>query len=147
MDGTVTSAPPLGEKRAEPGALVIVLPALAAGKSLDKFIPVAGLRINDPPAGPNALAVAALSAAGGAMTRTSAMSGRFTLSVPGSGPYRILIVLLHGTREPDAMEKPTLKELGKYFDDPETLLQRSPYKWMSRDVGPSMEPIKAEFSQ
>ena len=118
LDGTVMSTPLSGEKRAEVGTVVIVLPALAAGKSLDKSIPVDGLRTNDPPAGPNAPAVVPLSAAGGTMTRTG-NDGRFTLSIPRPGSYRILIILPHGIREPDALEKPNLKELGKYFDDPE----------------------------
>jgi hypothetical protein len=133
-----------GQKLPDVGAVVIALPA---DKSV-KPLPASRFRPGDaPPAGSSDPAMNGLTASGGAMARIGG-DGHFQFFVPRPGPYRVLVISAHGTREPGgAWEKPDQKVLGNYFDDPAELLQRSPYKLFSRDVRPGMKPVDVEFPE
>ncbi len=83
-----------GKKRANVGAVVIVLPA-------DKLLkPLAAARFcpGESPAGSDDAAKRELAAFGGAMARIGD-DGRFQVFVPRPGPYRVLTLSPQGTRE------------------------------------------------
>jgi hypothetical protein len=142
VEGTVIWGPRDGQKQADAGAVVIMLPK---DKSPNKPLSPVGFRADDPSLGVNDPAVSALKALGGATTRTGA-DGRFTLFVPRRGWYYILIISRNGTRKlGDALERADLKELGNYFEPPEEVLKRSRYRWIQRDVQLGIEPIKIDF--
>jgi hypothetical protein len=142
LEGTVM-VEKSGKKQPDAGAIVIALPA---DRSL-KPLPAAKFRPGDPTAGPDDPAMRDLAVLGGAAARIGP-DGRFTLFVPRSGSYRVLIISPQGTRDFGPLEKSDLKDLESYFDMPSDLLQRNPYKWNnSKDVRPGMKPIEIEFTE
>jgi hypothetical protein len=145
LEGTVTLETRSGDKRPEAGAVVVVLPVV---KPLDKTLPVARLHPNEPAAGPKDAVTLALKALGGATTRTDE-KGRFTLFVPHSGSYRILILSSRQKSNEIAgtSEKPDRKQLSTYFASPDELLLNNCYKWYSREVQANMKPIEAKFTE
>jgi hypothetical protein len=126
----------------DPGAVVIALPK---GKQPKNPLSPVGYRVDDPPVGKGSPAMTALDSLGGAMDRTD-KDGRFTLFVPQSGWYYIIIISQRGERVlGDALERKDLQDLGKYFEPPEELLMRNRYKWIERNAVPQMEQVNVDF--
>ncbi len=115
VEGEVKYVALSGKERPEANDVVVLLPEK---KMLDKPIPVAGLRPADPPAGSDVPSVRAITAIGGALTRTDE-KGHFTLFALQPGKYHVLIISRQGRREARGeFERLDLKELGKYFASP-----------------------------
>jgi hypothetical protein len=144
VDGKVSLGPRGGATRGDAGAVVIVLPD---GTLPARPLPIAGLRPGDPPPVKGDATSAALAELGGAAARAEA-SGDFALSVPGAESYRILIISRQATRGPDGPdERRDISELGEYFDAPADLLQRSQYRWLTKDIGRNARPIDVQFTE
>jgi len=146
LAGTVTYGPQLGPKQPDAGAVVIALPD---SKWPNTLLSTAGLRPGGPPPGPNDANLQALTALGGAATRAD-KDGRFSLSVPRAGYYRILVISQHAKRPIGVpLESNHMRELGKYFADPDELFpQRNLFKWPDepRRVQGGMGPIDNHFT-
>ena len=143
LEGLVTS-PRSSPERGETDAVVIVLPADA---SPAKLIAANGLRPSDPPVERDQPVARALTAIGGATTRTNDQ-GRFTLTVPRSGTYRILIIARGGSANSDpSFEQADIKQLDKYFVTPAELLGQSRYLLRSQEVQAGMKPIQAKLPE
>jgi len=144
VEGTVMYVPLQGKERPEAGDVVILLPD---GKTLDKPIPIAGLHPEDPEPDKNSPAVRSLIAAGGVLGRTNE-KGHFQLTAPQAGKYNVLILSQQGKRELAGQEqKKDLKDLDKYFDSPDDLLNSKPYKWFPKKVDAGMDKIETTFHE
>jgi hypothetical protein len=140
--GSVSLLSRAGAKRGDEGTVVIVLPS---GRLPSKPLPIAGLQPGDQ--SPGDATIRALRDFGGAVARVD-NTGSFTLSVPAAESYRILILSAHATRDPAVpLEQSDLMELGKYFEAPADLLQRSGYHWLTKDIRGGTAAIDQEFPE
>ncbi len=144
VEGSVTWVPLRGKEQPEAGDVVILLPD---GKTLDKPIPIAGLRPEEPEPDKNSPTVRSLIAAGGVLTRTNE-KGHFQLVAPQPGKYNVLILSQQVNRELAGQEQmKDRKDLERYFDLPGDLLKNKLYKWFPKKVDAGMDKIETTFHE
>jgi len=126
------------------GAVVIALPQ---GHLPNRFIPIDGIRPQDPPPVESHESLQMIEELGGKYTRAD-QDGQFYLVVPDKGPYWLLIISAHAVnpKEKD-IDEIDFMQLKKYFDRPEDLINRYQYRWSEEEVTIGFEPITHHFGQ
>lgn len=143
VEGKVMLSNSSGTKHGDEGAVVIALPA---DKQPRKPLPIAGLQPSEARASGEATYVS-LPNFGGAVARADS-TGAFTLFVPSTGRYKILIISKKATREPNGpSEKTDLADLATYFDKPDELIRQYSYRWITEDLRHGGTPIDAQFTE
>ncbi len=108
-----------GQPAPDADAVVIVLPLDSVPRIT---IPIEGLRPNDDEFDPNGDGVQQITEIGGAFQRTGA-AGEFSLPLPKSGKYFVLMISSHAKRaEGQAIDPATLQELRRFFRNPGMLI-------------------------
>jgi hypothetical protein len=131
LTGTATYAS--GPRRmVDEGAVVVLLPQ--SPQRPDEKAPVRGLRPGDPPPEDGHRGLSILRQSGGAYGRTNA-KGRFQLDVPSRGRYLLLVISNEKRRKRgEELTGADLLNLGRYFDDPATLLSDRQYRLSEESI-------------
>ena len=130
-----------GQRKPDCGARVIVLPKERTGTLK---LPVTGFRSDDPESDQR-IAIAALTAMGGAFSRASD-EGEFEVSLPSSGQFYVLVLSSSVMRDGDSPDPEVEATTGVYFDRPTQLLGRVRcYLEEVRWDGNGVEPFDYSF--
>ena len=144
VEGKVLLDAGSGKTSGDAGAVVIVLPS---AKTPSPRLPSQGLGPADPPLSPDDRTAKLLGEFGGATARIDS-GGDFSLFVPESGAYRVLIVSHKATRAADVpIDQADLALLGNYFEKPADLLRSYKYRLMKLDLHMGAAPIDVEFRE
>ncbi|MGA2031864.1 MAG: hypothetical protein ABSG68_06390 [Thermoguttaceae bacterium] len=144
VEGKLVYNPGTGRIAGDEGSVVIALPSKTfPGHPLS----VQGIRPHDSMPAESHDTLRAIRDLGGAYARCS-VSGDFSLFVPDAGKYCVLLISRHAMRpkdlEPDEID---VEAMGKYFDEPETLLGPCKYKWTVEEIRLGFNPIEIDFRQ
>lgn len=126
------------------GAVVIALPE---GELPERFIPIDGIRPQDPPPVESHEALRMIEQLGGQYARAD-QDGKFYLVAPDKGTYWLLIISTHAVRpEGNDVDEIDFMQMKKYFDRPEDLINRYQYRWSAEEVTIGFDPITHHFGE
>lgn len=117
--GRITYSTASGDRKADKGARVIVLPVERKGSAR---LSVSGLRVGDQP-DDRKLAEAGIETLGGDVATTND-DGEFEIQLPGSGQFYLLVLSNSLSREQDTDDTAAEEALAAYFERPQQLLGR-----------------------
>lgn len=145
IEGKILYDPGDGRFQGDAGAVVIALPA---GKHPEKPLPADSLGPHDRLSPVGQRAVRAIQDLGGAYTRAD-REGRFFVTVPRQGTYRLLIVSASVNRpvRDTVMDPVDEMEIERYFNAAAQLVGRSKYRWTVEDVDPDLGKIDLPFGK
>ncbi|MFZ5832787.1 MAG: hypothetical protein ACOY3P_22095, partial [Planctomycetota bacterium] len=142
IEGTVSYDPGFGEITGDQNAVVLALPRSAKPQRL---VPIRGLRPAEPPPGEASLGVQAIRSIGGDYTRAGP-DGRFTLVVPAEGEYYVLAISRNVPRpERELLDEVEIAEIGRFFQNPESLVGSQRYRWMLQDIRGGAKALDVPF--
>jgi hypothetical protein len=131
ITGTVTYA--AGPRRlVDEGAAIVLLPETA--QRPDEKAPVRGLRPGDPPVEEDHRGLSIIRHSRGAYARSN-VNGRFQIEAPSRGRYLLLVISKERRRRLDSEPaRADLVRLGRWFDDPATLLGDRQYRLIEETI-------------
>jgi phage FluMu protein Com len=142
VDGRVVYDPGGGSLEGDDGAVVIALPD---GKKPAETLSIQGLRPRDPAPAEADESVQAIEAIGGAYARVDA-SGMFSLVLPATGKYRLLIVSRQTERPADQrIDELDLDQIREYFYRGSDLVGWHKYRWSPEELHSGGDSITQDF--
>lgn len=145
LEGKLYYRPAVDKIAGDEGAVIIALPQLAGEKSLDKKIPVHGIRPQDPEPRDTNPSCRAIKNLGGAYARADE-AGEYSIELPEKGTYNLLLISRHATRrrgaEIDELER---DEIARYFTSATDLIGRYKYRWLTEPIDLGHPPIEQDF--
>lgn len=143
VDGRVVYDPGDGQLEGDDDAVVIALPD---GKTPAETLSINGLRPRDPAPAEADASVAAIEKLGGACARVDA-SGTFSLVLPATGDYRLLVISRHAERPPEKpIDELDLDQIRQYFYRASDLIGRHKYRWTLEHLRSGGDSITQAFS-
>jgi hypothetical protein len=126
IDGLLVHDPGTGKIEGDAGTVIIILPE---GKHPTKKLSSKGLRPHDPPPNNGNERLRAIEALGGAYARANA-DGTFSVMLPDTGRYRLLLISRHARRPAGSeIEQVDREGINQYFRHAEHLVGRRKYRW------------------
>jgi phage FluMu protein Com len=142
IEGVLSYRPDPSRVAGDDGAVIVLLPE---GQHPEKRFSVRGMRPADSAPAESHETVEAIARLGGACTRAET-GGGFSVAVPDRGKYRALLISRHVNRPQDfPVDEVDLEQIGKYFDQPNRLIDQSKYVWMSYETTTGANRIEREF--